>query len=187
MTNVETRMTNETRMPNEEVSASRGTLQRAAGALIRRSSLFIRHFPALLSLLLALTSCSAKPAAHPDEAAVRTFLERYFSTWSARDLAGYAACFHSSARVFFVTEDGQVVSEGLTDFLHSQKMAHERAATPMTEKPLTMTIQGDAKVAQAAVTWVLTKGTEEQRGTDFFTLKREGTGWKIVSLVFYGE
>ena len=57
----------------------------------------------------------------------------------------------------------------------------------MTEKPLEMTIQGDAKVVQAQVTWVLTKGSTEERGTDFFTLKRDSSSWKIVSLVFYGE
>jgi hypothetical protein len=40
---------------------------------------------------------------------------------------------------------------------------------------------------QAAVTWLLTKGSTEQRGTDFFTLKRDGDSWKIATLVFYGE
>ena len=180
-------MTNEIRMLNHEGSASSEDRHRTAGSVIRHSSFVIRHSAALLAGLVCLSACSANPAAHPDEANLRTFLASYFSTWSARDLDGYAACFHPGARVFFVAADGQVMSEGLTDFLHSQKMAHERAASSMTEKPLTMTLQGDAKVAQATVTWVLTKGTEEQRGTDFFTLKREGTGWKIVSLVFYGE
>jgi hypothetical protein len=100
---------------------------------------------------------------------------------------GYAACFHPQARVLFLGQSGEVASEGLTDFLHSQRLAHETASVPMSEKPIDMTIQGDAKVAQAAVTWVLTKGTVEERGTDFFTLKRESDGWKIVTLVFYGQ
>jgi hypothetical protein len=34
---------------------------------------------------------------------------------------------------------------------------------------------------------VLHKGAKEERGTDFFTLRRDATGWKVVSLVFYGE
>jgi hypothetical protein len=100
---------------------------------------------------------------------------------------GYAACFHPQARVLFLGQSGEVASEGLTDFLHSQRLAHETASVPMSEKPIDMTIQGDAKVAQAAVTWVLTKGAVEERGTDFFTLKRESDGWKIVTLVFYGQ
>lgn len=134
-----------------------------------------------------VTSCSPKSAVHPDDAAIRAFLNRYFETWSKRDMAGYGACFDPQARILFVGKDGGIVSEGTVDFLHGQKLAHERSATPMTERPLDMKIQGDAKVAQAAVTWVLNKGTKEDRGVDFFTLRRDGAGWKIVSLVFYGE
>jgi hypothetical protein len=141
----------------------------------------------LLLFLFPLAGCSSKQATHPDEASIRTFLTRYFSTWSAKDMDGYAACFHPQARVIFLGQSGQVASEGLTDFLHSQRLAHETASVPMSEKPIDMTIQGDAKVAQASVTWVLSKGMAEERGTDFFTLKRETDGWKIVTLVFYGE
>jgi hypothetical protein len=141
----------------------------------------------VLVCCLFSTGCKTHVAKHPDETSIRAFLTQYFSTWSAKDMEGYAACFHPQARVIFLGASGKVVSEGLTDFLHSQRLAHETATAPMSEKPIEMTIQGDAKVAQASVTWVLTKGAAEERGTDFFTLKREGNGWKIVSLVFYGE
>src|SRR5689334_1209757 len=123
------------------------------------SSFRIRHWS--LIVLLALSSCTAQHPAHPDEASVRAFLTRYFSTWSAKDMDGYAACFHPQARVLYLSASGEIVSEGTTDFLHGQRLAHETAAAPMSEKPLEMTIQGDAKVAQASVTWVLTKGATE--------------------------
>lgn len=155
-----------------------------------RSRIVIRHSSfviGVLALLLLLPACTAKQPAHPDDASIRVFLTRYFSTWSAKDMDGYASCFHPQARVLFVAPSGQVSSQGLTDFLHGQRLAHETAAAPMTEKPLEMTIQGDEKVVQAVVTWVLTKGATEERGTDCFTLKREGDGWKILTLVFYGE
>lgn len=141
-------------------------------------------------LLLAtglLSSCKAGEAKHPDDATIRTFLTGYFATWSAKDMAGYGATFHPQARIIFVDKGGEVLSEGLTDFLHGQKLGHERSPVPMVEKPLTMQISGDAQVAQAKVTWVLTKGSTETRGVDYFTLKREGEGWKIVTLVFYNE
>ncbi len=141
----------------------------------------------LLLLLISLASCSPKPALHPDDASIRAFLNRYFETWSKRDMEGYGACFDSQARILFVATDGKIVSEGTVDFLHGQKLAHEQSELPMTERPLEMKIQGDAKVAQATVTWVLSKGSKEERGTDFFTLRRNGAEWKIVSLVFYGE
>ncbi|HEY2572803.1 MAG TPA: nuclear transport factor 2 family protein [Verrucomicrobiaceae bacterium] len=130
-------------------------------------------------------------AAHPDDASIRAFLNRYFETWSKRDMDAYGALFDTQARIYYVGNtgglSGGLVSEGTMDFLHGQKMAHEQSEAPMSERPLEMKIQGDRKVAQAAVTWVLSKGNKEDHGTDFFTLRRDGESWKIVSLVFYNE
>lgn len=158
-------------------------------APFRHSSFVIRHLVVFLltASLLSFATCAPRPSAHPDDASIRAFLTRYFSTWSTRDMDGYASCFHPQARILFVGPSGQVISEGLTDFLHGQRLAHETATVPMTEKPVEMNIQGDSKIAQAVVTWVLTKGAAEQHGTDFFTLKRDGDDWKIMTLVFYGD
>ncbi len=141
----------------------------------------------IVLLVISLSACSPKSGEHPDDAAIRAFLNRYFETWSKRDMAGYGACFDSQARILFVEKGGEIVSEGTVDFLHGQRLAHEQSESPMTERPLEMKIQGDTKVAQAVVTWVLNKGTKEERGTDFFTLRRVDAGWKIVSLVFYTD
>ena len=139
-------------------------------------------------VLSACGGASAQSGAkHPDDANIRTFLNTYFSTWSARDMDGYGACFHPQARVFMFDSGDKVISQGLTDFLHDQKMGHERSQVPMVEKPIEMRIQGDMQGVQAEVTWVLTKGSAEVRGTDLFTLKREGNGWKIMALVFYSD
>jgi len=138
-------------------------------------------------MLLFSATCGGNAKSPADTPEVRAFLTRYFSSWSAKDMDTYGACFDPEARILFVTGSGQILSQGTMDFLHGQKMAHEQSATPMNEQPQQMTIQGDAKVVQAAVTWILKKGDKEERGTDFFTLRRQGDGWKIVSLVFYGE
>lgn len=147
--------------------------------------------PSLIASLilgaLLLSSCGPAVAKHPDDARIRKFLEHYFATWSAKDMDGYGACFHPQARILFVGKDGSMTSDGLTDFLHGQKLGHERTTEPMIEKPLTMEILGDDLVVQAKVTWVLTKGKEETRGVDYFTLKREGESWKIATLVFYNH
>jgi len=145
----------------------------------------LKHAALALGLLLA--ACTPARNAHPEEAGVRTFLNTYFSTWSNRDMDGYGACFHQQARIVYLPKNAEPISQGLTDFLHGQRMSHEQAAVPMKEVPLEMTIQMDDRVAQAQVTWLLTKKDSEERGTDFFTLKRDGKSWKIVSLVFYGE
>lgn len=142
---------------------------------------------ASLALLLGVTSCKNSPTSGGADPAVTAFLHRYFDTWSAQDMVGYADCFDDAARICFISNDGRIVSEAKPDFIHGQKLAHQQATTPMKEVPLTITMQGDERVKQAAVTWVLTKGLTEVRGTDFFTLRHVGNGWKIVSLSFYGD
>ncbi len=142
----------------------------------------------MIAVLGLLPSCGAgAPAKHEDDAKIRAFLEHYFATWSAKEMDAYGDCFHPQARVMFVSKDGSVDSQGLSDFLYGQKLGHEKSAEPMVEKPLTMEIMGDAVVVQAKVTWLLTKGKAETRGVDYFTLKREGGGWKIAALVFYNQ
>lgn len=135
--------------------------------------------------MLSLSSCSQ--AAHPEQGQIETFLQRYFSTWSAKDMEGYGMCFHPSARITFVERGGSVGAQGLTDFLHGQKLGHERSPEPMTEVPTGMKITGDARVAQAQVRWKLTKGNEVVTGTDFFTLVKTTDGWRIAALVFYND
>ena len=141
---------------------------------------------ALCCLGWLLTACG-QPAAHPDEAAVRTLLERYFATWSARDMDGYGACFLPQARVTFVGAGGRTDTQGLTDFLHGQKLSHAQSPVPMHEAPTRIGIHGDPRVAQAEVRWRLTKGAQVVTGSDFFTLVKTADGWRIIALVFYND
>lgn len=139
----------------------------------------------LYACVFILTSCTQ--AAHQEQSGIETFLNRYFSTWSAKDMDGYGACFHPTARITFVESGGSASSQGLTDFLHGQKVGHERSPEPMTEVPTAMKISGDGRVAQAEVRWKLTKGHSSITGTDFFTLIKTADGWKIGALVFYND
>ncbi len=135
--------------------------------------------------LFAVTACSR--AAGPEDAGIRVFLNRYFSTWSAKDMDGYGSCFHTQARITFVGKGGVSQSDGLTDFLHGQKLSHAQSPVPMTEVPTDMKITADGRVAQAAVRWKLTKGSEVVTGTDYFTLIQTESGWRLMSLVFYND
>ena len=136
-------------------------------------------------VLMLLTSCTKGASA--GEAEVRAFLESYFSTWSAKDMDRYGECFHPQARITFVGKDGQGQPDGVTDFLHGQKLAHAQSPVPMSEVPTRMNIVFDDRVTLAAVRWKLTKGAEVVTGTDNFTLVKTATGWKIISLVFYND
>lgn len=138
-------------------------------------------------LVSSFPSCSPQAGqANGEDKDVRTFLERYFSTWSAKDMDGYGSCFHEQARVSYVHQ-GEPKTSGLTDFLHGQKLSHAAASEPMTEVPTDMKILRDERTAQASVRWKLTKGAEITTGTDCFTLIKTPSGWKIISLVFYND
>lgn len=140
----------------------------------------------ILMALIGLSSCT-KASAHPEKGEIETFLNRYFSTWSAKDMNGYGACFHPTARITFVEKGGQCSGQGVTDFLHGQKLGHEHSAEPMNEVPTNMKISGDSRVALAEVRWKLTKGREIITGSDFFTLLKTPDGWRIASLIFYND
>lgn len=139
----------------------------------------------LLTSSLFLVACQPEVKS-ADDADVRAFLTRYFSTWSAKDINGYGSCFHEQARITFMHE-GLPQTQGLTDFLHGQKLGHTNATVPMTEVPTDMKILCDERTAQASVRWKLTKGAEIVTGTDCFTLIKTPAGWKIMSLVFYND
>lgn len=145
---------------------------------------FVMRHVSFLVLALTLMGCQAE--SKTDSADVREFLTHYFSTWSAKDMDGYGGCFHEQARIVFVHQ-GIPQSQGLTDFLHGQKLSHATTTVPMTEVPTDMKILSDERTAQASVRWKLTKGAEITLGTDCFTLIKTSTGWKIMSLVFYND
>jgi hypothetical protein len=159
-------------------------MEHGASAFECHWSLVIRHLGscALCVALLLVTACSSPTS--PDDPAVRAALERYFATWSARDMEGYAACFHPQARIHFVTSDRGVDSEGLTDFLFSQRMAHQQAKSPLKEVPKSMKITVGKGIAQAHVRWELQKGEGNTTGSDFFTLAKTSEGWRITALVW---
>lgn len=157
-----------------------------ASSLIPHSTFVIQHSCARIfaGLMLALLLPSCSQADSPDEAAVRAHLTSYFSTWSAKDMDAYGKCFHEGARITFVQPGGQTSTETLTDFLHSQRMAHTMSASPMKEEPMEMKIIIGKGIAQAAVKWKLTKDASITTGADMFTLARTPAGWRIVALVW---
>ncbi len=136
----------------------------------------------LAAALLLLPCCAG--TANGDDKEVRSFLEHYFASWSAQEMDAYGACFDDQAHVTFVTKEGRVDSMGLTDFLHSQRMAHQTSPVRMNEVPLEMTIRKGRLITQASVTWKLTKGAEVNTGTDYFTLIKAEGGWHIIALAF---
>ncbi len=112
------------------------------------------------------------------------FLDTYFRTWSAADMRGYEACFHPSAVIFYISGDAVPRPVLLGPFIQGQAGVHANASEPLREIPLSKQIEIDGNVARALVRWKLFRGEEEKTGTDYFTLLRTKTGWRIINLVF---
>jgi hypothetical protein len=145
----------------------------------------------VVAAALALSACkpgatptvAPTPPPSPREPEIRKFINTYFESWSARDMATYGRTFHSRARVWF-TDEGPMEKE---PFLESQRKAHASSTYPMKEVPLTteITVKGD--LAHVIVYWELDRGTERVRGYDFFTLVFVESRWQIIALVFNQE
>jgi hypothetical protein len=119
---------------------------------------------------------------------LKEFLDTYFSTWSAKDMAGYKAHFHASAQIIYMA-DGRALSVlGREPFIEQQTLSHQTSSTPMTERMTSCEVLEDGKAASVSAKWELKKGDKLITGVDRYTVIRDLAGqWKIVSLVFYED
>ena len=135
----------------------------------------------VLSMLIAAGTSSTNDTQQQE--AIGKFLDRYFSSWSAGDMAAYQKCFHPEATIFFLDrENTRQVSYALPSFIRTQEKAHQTAAEKMREIPLEKRITSSDSLGQAAVRWKLFKGGKTTTGVDLFTLVLTGGEWKILHL-----
>lgn len=125
----------------------------------------------------------ASALAASDRAALSEFVDRYFATWSAKDIDGYGRCFHPTARISF----GTGASLALPEFLESQRRAHAQSPVPLTEHALSWDGNIHNGLAHVRVHWELHRGSEKVRGWNFFTLALSEGRWQIVALIFNEE
>lgn len=123
-------------------------------------------------------------AADPREKDVRDLIERYFRSWSARDLERYGQCFMPQAVVQLVDAEDRLTTMPLRPFLEGQRAAHRETAS-MTETPESIEVRFEAKLARVVVYWKLVAGEKIQYGYDHFTLMQARGEWRIANLIFY--
>lgn len=129
------------------------------------------------------TTTATSALSENDRRNLAAFVERYFGTWSARDMDGYGQLFHANARVWF----GSGVSLDRDPFLDTQRRAHTSSPVPMREVPLAWDGSVHNGLAHVWVHWELDRGGQKTRGYDFFTLILENGRWQIIALVFNEE
>ena len=118
---------------------------------------------------------------------VRAFVDRYFSTWSKQDMAGYGDCFASQACIQFIDSDGRVVTRNKAQFVAEQTEYHARSRVRAEEKPVNVDIHIEGRLARAVVFWKLAAGPRTEFGYDHFTLVNDKGRWRILNLVFYAS
>jgi len=122
----------------------------------------------------------------PRTAEVKKFVDRYFRTWSNREMDAYGEGFLREAVVQFIDDRGQVNTQATPEFLADQRRF--QSLRPAKEYPLAADIRFEGPLARAVVHWKLEDGTNPPRyGYDHFTLFRREGQWRIVNLVFYGS
>lgn len=153
----------------------------ATGMAWKRFALVSVLLNAVLAAALFLVS---RGGAGEEQEAVSRFIDTYFQTWSRQDMVGYGNCFHPEAVIHFIDANGVPRGSALEPFIDGQRLVHTRSEVPMREIPLSKTIEIDGNVARALVRWKLFNESGEEVGTDYFSLVKTKTGWKIVSLMF---
>ena len=116
---------------------------------------------------------------------IEQFIQRYFRTWSDRDIDAYGKCFWPNSDIQFIDARGKITRYSLDKFLASQREAHRRSRHRQTEVAESIEIRFEAKLARAIVYWKLTAGPRVEYGYDHFTLMKNRGKWGIVNLVFY--
>jgi len=117
--------------------------------------------------------------------AVRQFVDHYFDTWSNQDMKGYGDCFAAAATIQYIDADGSISTRNKPDFLATQIEYQGKTKNPAEERPVSVDVKLEAKLARAVVYWKLTAGPRVEYGYDHFTLVKQDGRWKILNLVFY--
>ncbi len=124
-------------------------------------------------------------AADEREKDVREFIDRYFRTWSAKDMERYGQCFMPQAAIQLIGPDGRLTTTPLRPFLESQREGHRKSKTGMTEAPESVDVRFEGRLARVVVFWKLVEGERVEYGYDHFTLMPSNGEWRIANLIFY--
>lgn len=153
-----------------------------------RSQVSLRWLPCVAVAAIAATMAAlapAQPAADPREKDVRDLIDRYFLTWSAKDIDRYGQCFASQAAIQLLDPAGKLTTLPLRAFLETQRDAHRNSAVDMKETPESVEVRFEGKLARVVVHWKLVAGERTEVGYDHFTLMPVGGQWRIANLIFY--
>lgn len=122
-------------------------------------------------------------AVDPRTASVRAMIDRYFASWSNRQMDVYGSLFLPEAVIQQINPDGSVETARTREFVAAQTEYQRRR--PAKEAPVSVDIRFEQQLARAVVYWKLEAEGAVKYGYDHFTLLKAGNDWKILNLAFY--
>jgi hypothetical protein len=138
---------------------------------------------AVLIGVIAISASVAAWQAAPsrEEAGVRTALNHYIQGHATGDGSQFAKAFHADARLFWIGSDGQLMQRTAADYIKgaSGKAAADEAQRKRTIESISIT--GNAAVAKVVLDYPTVKFT------DYMSMLKVGTEWKIVNKTYVAE
>ena len=148
-----------------------------------------RYAKRVLSFLVLFTATArafaAEDEAAAQEAEIRKFVDRYFTSWSKKDMDRYGECFIPQASVQLVDPRQGLLTLPLSAFLKGQRESQLDPKHHMTETPEKVDVRMEGELARVLVYWKLVDGEQATYGYDHFTLMPYGGRWRIAHLIFY--
>lgn len=134
----------------------------------------------MTTILLALVWTPALAQADPEEAAIRAALEHYLLGHATGDGAHHAMVFHDVANLYWIRE-GELATRTSAEYIAG---APGKPAEDESERHREITmvdVTGDAAVAKVVLDY------PDALITDYMSLLKIDSGWKIVNKIFTVE
>ena len=133
------------------------------------------------------TRLEAQPSKDEDPrlGEVRTFVDRYFRSWSDQDMNTYDSCFLPEAVIQFIDDRAPSRRRARRGSSPSSERCTGESVERNVEVPESVEVRLEGRLAHAVVIWKLTSGERVQKGYDHFTLLKPEGKWRIVNLTFY--
>ena len=134
---------------------------------------------ALMILIVAILPMSSF-ADQTEEAGVRAAIEHYFRGHATGDGAHFRRVFHPDSKLFFI-RDGQLAQRTSEEFIAGSKGTPAPDEARRKRRIDFIDITGNAAVAK------LTLDYPDVTFTDYMSLVKVGSEWKIVNKTFYAD
>lgn len=156
---------------------------------------YFYHTMGIMLKSLTISTCllwSITTDLYAQESQIKTFIESYYNTMSARDWSKYEEFFSDDATLTTIWAVDSASAASISSFTISDFLAQTQEGPDsqpiFEEKPLSITVEQNENMASVWVKYKARFGSKdhlmEWQGYDLFTLLYHQEQWYIVSLAY---